>query len=364
MSAIASLPVEVWQAILRYAIEVPLFLDPDAYEGVLARVEFNGRISLLNHEYIYWSAEKTRNRMQLVSKSWDSFLRPFEHRFVRMLDVRHGKVPLQKLETAIRVSFEGCYDCTCRGVCLKSPFFDFIHETLAQVGSIEAEIFEVPEMAVFLPWTFKLENLKVLISQQLRSSYRLSDLLRGLPSLRHFHGTHYYATATESGQGPFSSNVVTLAFSIQPEGKYDPIVLDLPCLRHLRIDLSAQRATIEFTKEAVLNILRVVGRQLRSFYFLHVPPGNETLEEIWELCPKLESLHISFSLVSPPTGHPIRKLHLRHIGQIDALSPLSAWPNLRRIGLGPLNWREVDFRGKDASALLRDNLRVEEPRKA
>jgi hypothetical protein len=149
MSAISSLPVEVWQAILQSAIEVPRFFDPDAYEGILPRTFFHASGSPLNDECAYWRAEKTRNRMQIVSKSWDSFLRPFEHRFVRMLDIRHGKVPLQKLEMAIRVSFRE-YDCECVEFCAIPSFFDFLLEALKQVAIPRAEIVDTPEKYILL----------------------------------------------------------------------------------------------------------------------------------------------------------------------------------------------------------------------
>jgi hypothetical protein len=232
MSAISSLPVEVWHAILRYAIEVPLFLDPDAYEGVLARVVFHGRISPLNHECTYWSAEKTRNRMQLVSKSWDSFLRPFEHRFVRMLDIRHGKVPLQKLEMAIRVSFRE-YDCECVEFCAIPSFFDFLLEALKQVVIPRAEIVDTPEKYILLQSmnSAKLKNIKTFVLTRNIYGYRLSSFHHPLPSLLHFHGGVYYgASDIEWGKSRVWPNLVSLRFSIWPEAKYDPIILDFPCL--------------------------------------------------------------------------------------------------------------------------------------
>jgi hypothetical protein len=73
----------------------------------------------------------------------------------------------------------------------------------------------------------------------------------------------------------------------------------------------------------------------------------------------MESFHTAFLLVSPPTCHPIHTLHLRHIGQIDALSPLSEWPNLRRIALR-CKWNEIDFRGRNPFVLSSDKLRVED----
>ena len=73
MPAVSELCVETWQVILRYAISVPDFLDPDAYEGVLSTDMWADSESPLNDESAYWraGAEKTRNRLRCVAKSWD-----------------------------------------------------------------------------------------------------------------------------------------------------------------------------------------------------------------------------------------------------------------------------------------------------
>jgi hypothetical protein len=361
MSAISSVPVEVWQSILQYAVEVPHFLDPDAYEGVLSKALFLGSASPLNDERAYWSAEKTRNQMQLVSKSWDLFLRQFEHRFIRMLDIRHRKVALQKLETAIRVSFREC-NCNCVEFCANSSVFGFILEALEQVGSTGAEIIETPDTYILLQWlnSPKLKNIKTLVFSRHIYKHQLSSFLNPLPSLRHFYDGVYYGTSDiERGERHIWSNLVTIAFSIIPGEEYDPIIHDFPCLRHLCINSDARSATVEFTKGDVLSILRVVGSQLRSFYLHHVPPGNETLGEVWDLCPNMETFHTAFSLVSPPLNHPIDTLHLHRVEQMKGLESLADWPNLRKIVLR-CKWNAVDFQKTDSFVLSREKLRVED----
>ena len=107
--AVSKLPVETWQTILRYVIFVPDFLDPDAYEGMLSTEMWTENNSPLNDERVYGRAERTRNRLRRVAKSWDRYLRRFEHRFVRMLDICCGTVLPEKLKNAVRISF-GTYD--------------------------------------------------------------------------------------------------------------------------------------------------------------------------------------------------------------------------------------------------------------
>src|ERR1700677_452611 len=110
------LPVEIWQTILRYGIGVPDFLDPKAYEGVLSDSLLSHKYCMRNNEATYWLAERNRNSFQRVCRSWDGYLRLFEHRYVRMLDIWHQTIPLLALKSAIRVSFAR-YNCKCIWFC-------------------------------------------------------------------------------------------------------------------------------------------------------------------------------------------------------------------------------------------------------
>jgi hypothetical protein len=116
MAHISRLPPEIWQMILRYSISVPDFLDPD--EGL---DQFPPRVIAQrgwSDSSSYYEAERTRNVLQRVCRSWNSYLQQYAHRFVRIDDVVHGNVPLRYLQSAIRFSVgahghqnELCYDC-------------------------------------------------------------------------------------------------------------------------------------------------------------------------------------------------------------------------------------------------------------
>ncbi|PVF93214.1 hypothetical protein CPB86DRAFT_715915, partial [Serendipita vermifera] len=103
MSVGSHIPTEIWQTILRYAISVPVFLDPYAAENHSLAITWSPPLDW-NIEASYWAAERTRNSLQRVCCSWDDYLRSFEHRYVRMSDVVHDLVPPTCLTNAIRIS--------------------------------------------------------------------------------------------------------------------------------------------------------------------------------------------------------------------------------------------------------------------
>ncbi|PVF98528.1 hypothetical protein CPB86DRAFT_705038, partial [Serendipita vermifera] len=97
------LPAEIWQWILRYAISVPEFFDPDYWVDRFPPWVIKRRRKLDFGEYK--KAEATLNSLRRVCRRWDQYLRKYAHRFVVMSDVVvHGKVPVQYLRSAMRTS--------------------------------------------------------------------------------------------------------------------------------------------------------------------------------------------------------------------------------------------------------------------
>ncbi|PVG04349.1 hypothetical protein CPB86DRAFT_693256, partial [Serendipita vermifera] len=97
------LPPELNQIILRYAISVPDFFDPDVTDRIpswIVRISYSDWNNLKQ----YWATERTRNNLRRVCRSWDSYLcRYYSHRFVSFDDVAHGLVSAQCLRSAIRI---------------------------------------------------------------------------------------------------------------------------------------------------------------------------------------------------------------------------------------------------------------------
>lgn len=107
-----ALPVELCDEIIKKSISLPTFLDPRCLPEVtdpLHKEEIEFRESPDYHsDGEYWNMEKHRNVLRRVSKSWDWYLRRFDHRYVRMDDVCHGRVPKEALRTACRIYFSAC----------------------------------------------------------------------------------------------------------------------------------------------------------------------------------------------------------------------------------------------------------------
>ncbi|PVG04345.1 hypothetical protein CPB86DRAFT_693331, partial [Serendipita vermifera] len=94
------LPPEICHIILRYSIAVPDFFDPDIADRIPPWFIY---ASDWNDSKQYWDAERIRNILQRVCRSWDAYLRKYEHRFIRMDDVVHRLVPVDRLRAAIRI---------------------------------------------------------------------------------------------------------------------------------------------------------------------------------------------------------------------------------------------------------------------
>lgn len=338
MSTSAYLSVELWQTILRYAIGVTDFLDPDAFEGVIEEHLIVDTASLKNDEAAYWAAEKVRNRLQTVCKSWDAYLRHFEHRFVRMLDIRHRKVDIQKLEVALRVCFGGQH-CWCNEVCRSSStgFQKFCSETFQMVEPTRMVIADLKTDFWFISDLIKIpqnfDRVQVLITPNCGFTYSFAKTLQKFGGLRHFYGKGYRGTQERGVLGPMTAkNLVTLSMHTRTGRDYMNIVWDLPRLRHLRLKADSSQEVSDFVDKSAMPILRVIGTQLVSLYFYHQYVDYDIPRELWMLCPNLERLHTGMSLVyHPPYFHPIHTLVLARDTGLHLFPELPEWPNLQRV---------------------------------
>ncbi|PVG04340.1 hypothetical protein CPB86DRAFT_213135 [Serendipita vermifera] len=109
------LPPEICQIILQYSVLVTDFLDPDHILDRLPPWVINSRGWSNSTEYS--RTESTINTLRRVCRSWEEYLRPYVHRFVRMPDVVHGFVPAERLRSAMRISLGdhgGSYCSACK----------------------------------------------------------------------------------------------------------------------------------------------------------------------------------------------------------------------------------------------------------
>lgn len=101
------------------------------------------------------------------------------------------------------------------------------------------------------------------------------------------------------------SMVTTLSLSFY--AGINALPTHLPALRYLHVMLSPF-----FPFERVVDWLKVIGKQLRTFYCLGRIRERQLSPTIWELCPSIEILQLSPRIfwVQVPRGHPIRTLRL------------------------------------------------------
>ncbi|KIM23369.1 hypothetical protein M408DRAFT_27932 [Serendipita vermifera MAFF 305830] len=373
MSATSSLSVELWQTILRYAIGVADFLDPDAFEGVVMQHLITDTNSSKNDETAYWYAERTRNTLQLVSKTWNTYLCQFEHRFVRMLDIWHEKLDPTMLRKAVRISFSR-YHCRCSSFCyvglLPNPpatFREFCWKTLDAVNGIEMEIADMVQeehrIADLVTCIGRFQNVKTFIGPSCTYSGRFSLLIDRLPKVRHFYGKGFWGTREHSKPSSVASDtIVTLSFHSRKGGNYHSVAWNLPFLRYLRFKDDSDEPLADFIANAVMPLMKAVGSHLRALYLYHrVEELRQDIpKELWDLCPQLETLRTGMSLTFPPPFfHPIHTLIVCNEDQMTQIDKIPEWPNLKKMVID-LPWRWVGEGGRIESLESRETVRVED----
>ena len=197
----------------------------------------------------------------------------------------------------------------------------------------------------------KLQHTKTLLWNLSCTDPGLAEMSTQLPHLRHVYGLRFgYHDTT---MAPIFQNLFTLSISISPRTICSRTGFILPSLQHLRISIWPTAGS-RFTRD----VLRLVGRQLRSFHICGDPP-IEKLEGIWNLCPKMESHRTCFELDPPPLFHPIRVLILDSAQQLDDVISLLDWPNLQRVKLNSFQRDRGDMWWEEF-ILSRDNIRIED----
>jgi hypothetical protein len=364
MTACSSLCVELWQTILRYSIGVADFLDPDAFEGVISHHLIISRTSSTNNEQLYWCAEKRRNRLQLVSKSWDLYLRCFEHRFVRLLDIRHKTLEPETLEKAIRVSF-GKYGCQC-DTCLNASqrFEVFGCETIDKAAKADIQIVDMKEedhqISDFIePWR-NFDTVRAFIAPNCGYCGSFAQLVSKLTSLRHFYGKGYRGTKENGTTSLSSQTLVTLSLHDRMGSNYAEVTWNLPSLRHLRFKDDSNEELNEFVPKSLLPLLRAVGGQLLSLYLYNRSEAYDLPTGIWELCPRVGIFRTSMSVVTPPPYfHPIHTLVVYDVDQLKEFKEPPEWPNLRKVVVDR-TWERIPKEQRVSSLKSRPEVRVED----
>jgi hypothetical protein len=315
MTSINSTPAEIQQKILRYVISVDVVLDPDAIAStdILAMSEYHACSpkSKWNDMRPYWSTERDRNSCRRVCVSWNIYLEEkIGHRYVRMIDIVHGKLSASALRNAIRVSFyihgRGMLCKFCEG---KGPSAlrraEFLRDTLTDVGETRTQIIT---SAVSLDLAILADHMPDTVTiTELAGGDDLGDSITRFRQLRHLHvdspglysKTHILDTPNLQSFS-FTPRVLMRTDFAQPGWN----------LRNLRT-LSMLPCSIGLagppTERVIKPLLRAIGPNLKSLFLPSVYLTYFTAE-IWEICPNLENITAtkSGSLIEGlPSSHPL-----------------------------------------------------------
>jgi hypothetical protein len=379
-----ALPSELWHIILQDAISVPVFLDPDAVENIPPHVLTDPKFNW-NDEKPYWAAENTRNSLRRVCKSWDSFLRNYEHRFIDLLHIVHNDLPLKHLKSAIRVSFRehdiaSCWKCresfqrsslNCYSYMQACWFF------IEQVQPIRATILDSGDFDPRL-YEFKASYFPDLITLQTSNAQyyeESAEVVNTIPHLRHCFLVGLWEW--EENLQVKSSSITTLSFPLRyPFPRPDWFTNEncsFPALRYLYFDESyTMRDEREHLWDSIEALLKILGRELRSLYLPNNGTDYNLPENIWDLCPKLELLHTDMALEwAPPPEHPLHIIGLPTYRFFDNLGfsqqpELPDWPVIRAVRFDmiwksylskyrepPMHW-DPDLRLEDAIGVTYD----------
>ncbi|PVF93213.1 hypothetical protein CPB86DRAFT_790371 [Serendipita vermifera] len=360
MSVISTTPLEIWQTILRYAISVPIFLDPDSVEGISPFLIDNQDIEW-NDEKPYWSSERDRNALQRVCKSWDAYLRHYHHRFVRISDVIHGSVSIEQLKSAIRVSlaehFEPivCAMCHPNQILSNDPssgmtFEDLCWNIIQQAGALQLIILDFRSSGfsmVKFPIT-AFPKAVTLLGLHCAYSGTLAKIVNSIQTLRHCFGRGYWGPKEK--QTLNSSSLISLSLTLRyptpPEDFFKTQNWNLPNLRHLCARFTDRRDVSDLPQKSLWAMLKIGGKGLHSLYLPWDNRDHNLLADIWTLCPNLELLHTEMKLTSaPPFDHPIRTISVPSFDFYDN-KPLETyipnWPGIRAVRMDVSWYRPVE----------------------
>jgi hypothetical protein len=350
-----ALPLEIWHMILEYSISIPYFLDPD---GMVDRfppwvIAERG----LCDSALYYEAERTRNALRRVCRSWNEHLQRYAHRFVYMTDVVHGNVPAHYLKSAIRIAFDDHQGFLCKN-CKSEAFERYLsvnghgysyytvcRDILGYMKPFKAQIWDLEiqgheAIGEYLsPGSFP-DLARVQAYDRTIDTEAIIDIITSLPSLHHIYTCMDWPNDEQCSLK--SSTLTTLHISIcfstpsSMPSTWD--ALDIPALRNLYIEDSWYNWVFEYDEPAWMPFVKRVGKGLRTLW---IPDEQrcimkEVPGEIWSLCPKLEDF-FPFMLpptTPPPAGHPIHTLGVSQF-RVTPRRPLDEtvpdWPGLRTI---------------------------------
>lgn len=315
--SISHLPPEIWTEILKEAIDVPLFLEANFLQR--NRPE---RLREYFYELPYWQSERVRNSLRRVCRDWDEFLKQFDHRYVRLTDAYHERVPKDAIRRAIRIDTSVDWGCECddyrqEWTCLKGR-----DSNCKGVFRVMVEtMIEDPNQALG-HW-----KLRILVGSISSKPALIKAIRRYAPNLGSIIGLYFsldflsdrvYTFISELlPKSHHLSNQSPLTFSYLTAWSLTTLDLNLPfqnckfpSLRYLHL-WSIENHRHNDPMAAIEAILKVTGENLQTFILVYARIYQSISDEVWLLAPKLEVVELPCHWTrGPPSGHPLRTIRV------------------------------------------------------
>ncbi|KAG8750547.1 hypothetical protein FRC14_000403 [Serendipita sp. 396] len=329
-ATIPSLPIEIWQTILRYSIAVPVFFDPDFVGSFVLGTSFVDLSSTWNSEEVYWETERKRNKISRVCKRWKNYLTQFQHRFVRMEDIRRGTLQPEVLKHAIRISLNSRTDGGIFDQTWQCPM-DY-HDLSVEIITFAVVNRVLEEMILHVG---ALKHLVTVHSETGSESGTIPIMAISGP-LRHLHPVQ---VPDSSSQNLFTSeSLVSLTIDL-PACFFANVEISpcrFPNLQTLRVLGTKGRGGTSIAASFVVPFLCQQAPGIKRLYIYEKQKEELLPYEIWDLCPHLEIIGISIMPgPPPPTSHPVSEFVFsyplpRYQGQLET-SFFPFWPHLKTI---------------------------------
>ncbi|KIM24540.1 hypothetical protein M408DRAFT_27009 [Serendipita vermifera MAFF 305830] len=316
MSSKAS--VEIWHTILKYAISVPIFLD---VEFIQAR-----GIDQYSYQYPYWQAERIRNTLRRVCHAWSGFLKLYDHRFIRIDDVIHKRVPLTALPSAIRIDLEWIGNCSCAEYC----------NSVGDIYWDEMQDVWMGALCKYDTYPWKLEiiggcygrehmhalgplvpNLRVMVSQEWGVIFAFGRIISDVGNPLGPQLSMSMCAAANLGTIHMTDPDLSMKISIT-SGEF-------PSLRHLIIDVDDMQEPFE--QWEFHTFLQYIGPQLRTFHYRYQIHVESLDSSLWSILPNVESIQLPFrwTLSDIPKGHPLKRVQVAAWRILDHFNEESTW---------------------------------------
>jgi hypothetical protein len=274
--AVERTSVEIWQMILRYAISVPVFFEANPVETC----GYQQFIESYNNTRLYWRAERSKNALRRVCASWNAYLKRYDHRYVNLMDVKHGHVPTVALPRAIRIEIS---DTSGLAFGHSDAEIDILFPDLP--GPWSLEILEGNPISRFSDRI--LESGKAPLLKSILKAYSITweEIIHLNPN------TLVLSSPTKNLSQRYELLGLTTLW-LRVNAVDELFNCSFPSLEHLSL----------FVQDGgwggphdLIRLLQLHGRRLISFIDCSWFRPEKLPDEIWELCPGLERFGSSFS---------------------------------------------------------------------